>query len=94
VAEPKSDPMPSDKRSSPRDDRSVAHVANVAWPTPGLCFRMVADPTRGGYPTRCPTPPRWRGVFVNPRGARWPVEACDEHAEGLDQLRPTRRSAS
>jgi hypothetical protein len=49
---------------------AVAHVANVAWPTPGLCFRMVQDPQRGGYPMRCPARPRWHGVFVNPRGER------------------------
>jgi hypothetical protein len=68
--------------------RCVVHVANVAWPTPGLCFRMVQDPKRGGYPMRCPTPPRWHGVFVTPRGERWAVDACDEHAQDLDQLRP------
>jgi len=47
---------------------------------------MVQDLKRGGYPMRCPTPPRWYGVFVNPRGEGWPVDACDEHAEGLDQF--------
>ncbi|MGD0255097.1 MAG: hypothetical protein ABSB99_06015 [Acidimicrobiales bacterium] len=70
----------------------VAYVANVAWPTPGLCFRMLQDPARGGYPMRCTSPPRWHGVFVNPRGEPWAVDACDEHAEGLGQLRPARRS--
>ncbi len=74
--------------------RYVVHVANVAWPALGLCFRMVQDHKRGGYPIRCPMPPRWHGVFVNPRGERWPVDACDEHAVGLDQLRPVHRSAS
>ncbi len=56
----------------------VTHVANVAWPAPGLCFRMIYSGLNG-YPTRCPKPPRWSGTFVNPRGERWPVEACDEH---------------
>jgi hypothetical protein len=64
----------------------VAHVANVAWPTLGLCFRMVQDPERGGYPMRCPAPPRWHEVFVNPRGERWTVDACNEHSVGIDQL--------
>ena len=32
-----------------------------------------------GYPTRCPVTPRWSGTFVNPKGERWSVEACDEH---------------
>ena len=28
---------------------------------------------------RCPVTPGWSGTFVNPRGERWPVEACHEH---------------
>ncbi len=31
---------------------------------------------------RCPIPPRWHWVFVNPKSERWAVEACDEHADG------------
>lgn len=66
----------------------MAHVANVASRTPGACFRWVQDPATGGYPIPCPSPPRWRGTFVNPKGKRWEVEACDEHAVGLEQLGP------
>lgn len=75
-------PIPSRHLRAPNTDvaqwRPVAHVANVAWPAPGECFRMVHSGFNG-YPMRCPTSPRWRGTFVNPRGERWPVEACDEH---------------
>jgi len=67
--------------------RSVTHVASVAWPTPGLCFRMVYSGFNG-YPTRCPVVPRWRGTFVNPRGERWLVEACDEHVGDVHRPRP------
>jgi len=66
----------------------VAHVANVAWPAKGLCFRMVYSGSNG-YPTRCPSSPQWRGIFVNPKGERWPVEACDEHVGDIH--RPRRR---
>jgi len=65
---------------------AVAHVANVAWPTPGLCFRMIYS-NYNGYPTRCPETPRWSGTFVNPRGERWPVEACDEHVGDVHRPR-------
>ena len=61
----------------------MTHVANVAWPTPGLCFRMIYSGFNG-YPTRCPEAPRWRGTFINPKGERWPVEACDEHATDVE----------
>jgi hypothetical protein len=47
---------------------------------------MVQDPSQGGYPMRCPRHPHWRGVFVNPRDEGWPVEACEEHIEGLQNL--------
>ncbi len=60
---------------------SVTHVANVAWPTPGLCFRMVYSQSNS-YPSRCPEPPCRRGVFVNPPWERLPVEACEEHSVG------------
>jgi hypothetical protein len=72
----------------------MPHVANVAWPKSGLWFRIVEDPRRGGYPRRCPTSPRWHGIFVNSRGERWAVEACDEHADGFDELHWVFRSAS
>lgn len=62
----------------------MTHVGNVAWPTPGHCFRMVYS-GHNGYPTRCPEPPRRHGVFVNPRGERWPVEACEEHAADIER---------
>jgi hypothetical protein len=55
---------------------------------PGLCFRMVYS-NFNGYPTRCPVTPGWRGTFVNPKGERWPVEACEEHVD--DVHRPRRR---
>ena len=66
---------------------TVTHVANVAWPTPGECFRMVYSGFNG-YPMRCPEVPQWSGTFVNPRGDRWPVEACDEHAGDVHRPRP------
>jgi hypothetical protein len=66
----------------------VTHVANVAWPSPGECFRMVYSGFNG-YPTRCPVTPEWRGTFVNPKRERWSVEACDEHVG--DVHRPRRR---
>jgi hypothetical protein len=69
----------------------VTHVANVVWPAPGLCFRMVYS-GHNGYPTRCPTAPRWSGTFVNPRGARWPVAACDEHVGDVHRPRPIRHA--
>lgn len=47
----------------------------------------MQNPATGGYPIPCPTPPRRRGVFLNPKEELWEVGACDEHAEGLDQLR-------
>ena len=65
---------------------AVTHVANVAWPAPGLCFRMVYS-RFNGYPIRCPTPPRWSGTFVTPKGDRWAVEACDEHVGDIHRPR-------
>ena len=64
----------------------MAQVANVAWPATGECFRMVYSGT-SGYPTRCPVTPLWRGTFVNPKGERWPVEACDEHVGDVHRPR-------
>ena len=66
----------------------MTHVANVAWPIAGECFRMVYSGLNG-YPTRCPVTPEWSGTFVNPKGERWPVEACDEHVG--DVHRPRRQ---
>jgi hypothetical protein len=48
---------------------------------------MVYGRGRNGYPDRCPTQPRWHAVFVTPKGERWQVEACDEHVEGLEDVR-------
>jgi len=53
-----------------------------------LCFRMVYS-NYNGYPTRCPNAPMWRGTFINPKGERWPVEACAEHVGEVH--RPRRR---
>ena len=58
-------------RQDPGADWDVTHVANVAWPTPGLCFRMVYSGFNG-YPTCCPVTPEWRGTFVNPKGSAGP----------------------
>ena len=66
----------------------VAHVADIASRNRGECFRWVQNPATGGYPMRCPIPPRWTGVFANTTGERWPVDTCDEHAQGIDDLRP------
>ena len=67
---------------------AVTHVANVAWPAPGKCFRMVYGNGRNGYPDRCPSEVRWHGVWVNPKGERWPVDACDEHVEDVEEVAP------
>ena len=79
--------MPDDRADTFQPEwASVTHVANVAWPAPGECFRMVYSGFNG-YPTRCPVTPEWSGTFVKPKGERWPVEACDEHMGDLH--RPT-----
>ena len=67
------------------DDRlaPAPYSGNVIAPSPGRCFRYVADDDRGGYPVRCPSSVAWKGVVVDPAGRRIGVEACDGHAPGL-----------
>ena len=72
--------------TSPAQWVAAAHVANVVWPTPGLCFRMVYSGTNG-YPTRCPAPVRWRGLWRDPKGKRHEVDACEEHVADVDDRR-------
>jgi hypothetical protein len=66
----------------------------VAAPTlaPGFyveerrCWRMVYDGV--GHASHCRTPASWQGLYVNPKGKRWQVWSCQEHVEGLEDVRP------
>lgn len=77
------------------DDRppSAPYSGNVIAPSPGSCFRYVADDDRGGYPVRCPAPVAWRGVVLDPAGRRIGVESCDGHAAALVERRIVRSTS-
>jgi hypothetical protein len=52
----------------------------------GECWRMVR--TNVGYPSHCREPVAWTGHFINAKGRRWLVWSCQEHLEGLADVRP------
>jgi hypothetical protein len=51
---------------------------------------MIRDlePGRAGMTTHCPEPPVWHGRWQDNSGKWWPrIDSCDEHADGLLNLR-------
>jgi hypothetical protein len=52
----------------------------------GQCWRMVH--TNVGHPSHCQRPAVWTGRYVNPKGKRWTVWACQEHLDQLEDVRP------
>jgi hypothetical protein len=45
------------------------------------------DPAVGGYPRCCAEPASWRGRYRTSQGKVYAVWGCDEHVEGLDEVR-------
>ena len=52
----------------------------------GQCWRMVRNGV--GHPSHCPEPVTGTGRYVNPKGNRWTVWACQEHPGELAEMRP------
>ncbi len=63
----------------------MAHYADAFCVELGQCFRFVHAGT--GHARHCPEPVARRGQFVDRAGKRWTVDACSEHAGGLDDDR-------
>jgi hypothetical protein len=81
------------QRSSPividaPDSSPAPYFANVIAPTPGACFRYVADKGRHGYPTCCPEPVHWCGVIVDTVGKRIDGAARNGHVADLVRRNP------
>lgn len=51
------------------------------------CWRMVRNGV--GHPSHCHEAAGWTGGYVNPKGKRWKVWSCQDHLEGLDDVRPS-----
>ncbi len=54
---------------------------------PGRCLRMIYDHNLQAH--HCPEPSVWRGRWRDAKGKVHRVEACPEHAEGLEGVRRT-----
>jgi hypothetical protein len=52
----------------------------------GRCWRMVHSGV--GHAAHCREAVAWTGRYVNPKGKRYQVWACDQHVEELEDLRP------
>lgn len=60
---------------------SASELAPGFYVAEGRCWRMVHD--FAGRASHCREPTGWRGRYVNPKGMRWTVWACDRHLEEL-----------
>jgi hypothetical protein len=57
----------------------LAHYADAFSVQPSQCFRFVHNGVE--HAKHCPAPVTRHGTFVDGKGKRWEVDACDEHAE-------------
>lgn len=57
----------------------MAHYAQAFSVQPGHCFRFVHNGV--GHAKHCPARVTRHGTFIDGRGKRWEVDACDEHAQ-------------
>jgi hypothetical protein len=57
----------------------MAHYAEAFYIQPGQCFRFVHNGV--GYAQHFPAPVSRHCVFVDAKGKRWEVDACEENAE-------------
>jgi hypothetical protein len=51
---------------------------------PGRCFRMVYSCQLQA--THCYEPLAWKGIWRDPKGKSWYVEACGEHAPNAREI--------
>jgi hypothetical protein len=49
---------------------------------PGHCFRIVQLMDMPSF--HCDAPVAWKGLWRDPNGELWTVEACREHVEALE----------
>jgi hypothetical protein len=59
----------------------MTHYAEAFSVQPGQCFRFVHNGV--GHAKRCPAPVTRHGTFVDGKGKRWEVDACEEQSEEL-----------
>lgn len=50
------------------------------------CWRLVRTPQ--GHAHHCREPAVWQGQHRDPTGTRWTVWSCQEHLDGLGDVRP------
>ncbi len=49
---------------------------------------MIHDPAHPDQATHCPLPIAFQGIFTAPNGKRYRVQACEDHADELNDRRP------
>ncbi len=69
----------------------MAHYSEAFSVQPGQCFRFVHNGV--GHARHCPDPVTRHSTFVDRKGKRWQVDACDEHAEEAMTIPDGRRAA-
>jgi hypothetical protein len=57
----------------------MAHYAEALSVQPGKCFRFIHN--GAGHAQHCPEPVTRHGTFVDGKGKRWEVDACNDHVE-------------
>lgn len=65
----------------------MSELAPGFYAQEGECWRMVRSGV--GHPSHCSELVGWTGTYINPKGKRWTVWACQEHLEGLTDMRAT-----